>query len=256
MAVGILVLVVIINFCVKLLLTLGTVNLCGCSITPVRLLTGAAITALHGGLCLCFPASIANQWWFRLLAHGMVCMAAFGVSWDGLRQGGVFTLLCLAMTGLLQEHRLRSIGSALLAAAGILLLCRSVGSTTQERDLLSVTLRHRGKEVRIQVLRDTGNRMCDPITGERILIIGPDAAFALTGLTKAALRDPVRTMEGAACPGLRLFPYSSVGNPDSLMLGMRISEASWKGYTGSVLVAFAPGGLDGKEGFDGLLGGQ
>ena len=55
--------------------------------------------------------------------------------------------------------------------------------------------------------------------------------------------------------GLRLIPYSCVGNSSAMMLAMRMQDVTVGKRKGSALVAFAPGGLDGKSGFDALTGG-
>jgi hypothetical protein len=104
-------------------------------------------------------------------------------------------------------------------------------------------------------LRDTGNGLQDPITGESVLVIGPEAAANLLGLTQSQLQNPVETLKQRTVPGLRLIPYRSVGQPGGMLLGLRIKEVTVGDRRGSVLVAFAPARIGGNEGYQALTGG-
>ena len=104
--------------------------------------------------------------------------------------------------------------------------------------------------MRLTALRDTGNSLRDPITGKPVLIVGADIAEKLTGLSPAALRDPVRTM--GSLPGLRLIPYRTVGNT-GFLLALRIPSVKIGNRQGSALVAFSPHILG--SGYQALTGG-
>ena len=135
----------------------------------------------------------------------------------------------------------------LLGAAGIGFACLAIG---KGRDLIPVELTYGAQTVRLTALRDTGNSLRDPITGKPVLIVGADIAEKLTGLSPAALRDPVRTM--GSLPGLRLIPYRTVGNT-GFLLALRIPSVKIGNRQGSALVAFSPHILG--SGYQALTGG-
>lgn len=124
--------------------------------------------------------------------------------------------------------------SMLLGAAGIAFACMVIG---KENKFVPVELTYAGRTVTLTALRDTGNMLRDPITGEQVLIIGADAAQKLTGLTEAALRDPVGTM--GRLPGLRLIPYQTVGNA-GFLLALPMQSVKLGNQRVNTLVALSP----------------
>ena len=118
---------------------------------------------------------------------------------------------------------------------------------------MTVLLR-RGEQLRtILALRDTGNSLRDPITGESVLIIGPEAARQLTGLSSAQLRDPVSAI--GSLPGLRLLPYRAVGKEGGMLLALRLQKVMIGSWQGTKTVAFAPEGLGENSEYQALTGG-
>ena len=124
--------------------------------------------------------------------------------------------------------------ASLLGIGGVAAVCILVG---KENDLIPVELSYMGKTFHITALRDTGNQLRDPITGRQVLIVGADIAGKLTGLTPAALGDPVNTM--GSIPGLRLIPYQTVGNT-GFLLAMKLKDVKVGNRQGSAVVAFSP----------------
>ena len=104
-------------------------------------------------------------------------------------------------------------------------------------------------------LRDTGNNLRDPITGEQVLVAGADVAMELLGWTRDQIVHPVETMARGTIPGLRLIPYRAVGQSGSLLPALRFHGARVGGSTGDVLVAFAPEELGRGEAYRMLTGG-
>ena len=101
-------------------------------------------------------------------------------------------------------------------------------------------IRHGEKSVQLIALRDTGNTLKDPITGQQVLVIGEEAARTLTGLTAAQLRTPLETVAKRQVPGLRLIPYRAVGQPGGMLLAMRFSDVKIGNRKTSALIALAP----------------
>jgi stage II sporulation protein GA (sporulation sigma-E factor processing peptidase) len=108
----------------------------------------------------------------------------------------------------------------------------------------------------ILALRDTGNTLRDPVSGEPVLVAGPSVAENMLGLSKEELSTPAETMVSSNIKGLRLIPYRTVGQRDGLLLAIRIPCAKVGLRKGSVMVAFSPTVLDPDGRYHALAGGK
>ena len=93
------------------------------------------------------------------------------------------------------------------------------------------------------------------MTGERVLIAGPEAGWKLAGLSREALADPVGTVAAGTVSGLRLIPYQAVGTGQGFMVALHCDSVKIGGCAGSNLVAFSPQSFPGGE-YQALTGGQ
>lgn len=246
-------LVVGLNFLVDFLLLLGTDHLAGFPGNWKRLLAASALGAVYGGACLLPGFRFLGGILWRLISLALMCTMAFG--WGAWKRWGVFLILTMALGGLAFQLQRGGQPILILAAVGLLLLCRvAFGGQVGGREYIPVEISSGEKTLRLLALRDTGNQLRDPITGERVMVIGPEAAGDLTGLTRQELEDPMGTLTARAVPGLRLIPYHSVGNDRGMLLGMRFPKVTVNGRTCSGIVAFAPKGMDGGV-YQALIGG-
>lgn len=214
---------------VDVLLLFAAGRLLGGREHPLRILAGGLLGMLFAGLS-CLPGLdfLAQMPW-RLCALALSALLAFGAS---LPKIVLFLLLQLSLSGITGSRQ--EMISVLLGAAGMVFACLAVG---KGRNLIPVELNYGGQTLRITALRDTGNTLRDPITGKPVLIVGADIAQKLTGLSIAALQDPVRTLE--AHPGLRLIPYRTVGNT-GFLLALWIPNVKIGNRQGGAVVAFSP----------------
>ena len=113
---------------------------------------------------------------------------------------------------------------------------------------------YKDQHYKICALRDTGNQLKDPLTGNSVLIVGSDVAQAMTGLTVDQLRNPVESL--SLIPGLRLIPYKTVGQAGAFLLAMRIGKVKIGTWQGSAVVAFSPVQLSAKGTYQALTGGN
>lgn len=236
-------LVMLLNFGVDLLLLCGTNQLAGHPSDFRRILPAAALGAVYSGGCLYsgFPFLGALPWRFASLL--LMSVIAFGTDMSAWKRCGLFSLMCMSVGGAAVSAGKGSLLPMLLAVGGVWVLsCLAFGQGGER--YVSVSILTDTSTLTIRALRDTGNTLCDPITGESVLVIGPDAAGELTGLTREELRDPLQTMSGKAVSGLRLIPYHSVGNPGGLMLAKRFPKVQVGSTVRSRLVGFAPYGLE------------
>ena len=109
--------------------------------------------------------------------------------------------------------------------------------------------------MRVIALKDTGNMLHDPLSGEQVLVAGADVAEKLLGLTVNQLLNPIETLALKPIPGLRLIPYHAVGQTGSMLLAVRIQNAQIGRKKANPLVAFAPEVIARGEMYQMLTGG-
>lgn len=248
-------LVVILNFVVDFLLLLGTNRLSGFPAAARRAAAAAALGALYSGVCMLPRLRFLGGLVWRIVSLAGMAVIAFGWGKSAWKRSGVFVILSMALGGVAVSVGKGYFMSLVLAAVGVWLLCRvAFGGQVGGREYVPVELTHEGKTVSIIALKDSGNTLRDPITGEPVLVISGDVAQRLTGLTQSQLRAPLDTVMRCSIPGLRLIPYRSVGQSGSMLLAMRFEEVKIGSKEQSAIVAFAPDGL-GRQMYQALTGG-
>lgn len=247
--------VMMLNFLVDLLLLLAADRLMGFPASPGRAAMAAGLGAVYSGLCL-LPgfAFLAGALW-RLVFLGLMAAVAFGWSRSTLARAGVFLVLSMALGGIALGFGSTDMAVLILAAAGLWLLCRYALRPVGKQTYVPVKLSYGGREVSLLALRDTGNTLRDPLTGEQVLVAGADVAEELLGLTEAQLQHPVETLARGGLPGLRLVPYRAVGQPGGMLLALRLPGAVIGKNRRDPVVAFAPQALGRGEVYRMLTGG-
>lgn len=235
------------NFLVDLCLLLGVNRLAG---HPPGLKRAAAAAALGGGYagaCL-LPglAFLANGLW-RAVSLGLMGWTAFGPGRSGWQRSVLFVLLSMALGGLALSLDAGRMGLPL--CAGALALLARMGLRGRGREFVTVTVTYAGRTVSALALRDTGNTLRDPITGEAVTVLSPVLGEKL-GIPAEVLRDPA----GVMLPGLRLIPARTVGG-GGLLAAVRCEQVTVGGRSGGRLVAFARENFGNGE-YQALTGGS
>lgn len=248
--------VALLNFFVDLLLLLCTNRLCGCSPGWGRLTLSAAVGGAHSAACMLTGFSFLGNTLWRIVFLGIMGWIAFGTNKCAVRRTIIFLMLCMALGGVVQGFETKGAIPLLLSAAGI--CCLSFlgfrdrpGSTKY----VPVEVFYGEKCLRFTALYDSGNTLTDPVSGKPVLVVGADVAHQLMNLTQEQLRNPVSTIRSAQIPGLRLIPYTSVGQPVGMLLGRCFKQVRIGKWKGSSLVAFAPDGLCSDGQYQALTGG-
>lgn len=250
-------LVMLLNFLVDFLLILGTNKLSGFSPEPKRAAAGALLGAVYSGLCLMPGLRFLGALPWGMAVLGGMAVVAFGMNRTAVKRGGVFLLLSMALGGVALSFGRGHWGSVLLGAVGIWLLCHAAfGDSAGCREYIPLELAYGGNTLHLTALRDSGNSLRDPITGEQVLVLSAQAAGHLTGLTQEQLRRPLETLVCRPLPGLRLIPYRAVGTDSGFLLGLRFENVRIGKKRCSAVAAFAPDGLDREDGFQALAGGM
>ena len=244
------------NFAVDFLLLLGTNSLAGFPPGIRRNLWASALGAVYAAGCL-LPGTdfLGNSFW-RLVFLALRGAVAFGLGMDAWKRTGIFILLSMALGGMALGLNQRGIPALLLAAAGVWWLSRmAFGNRIGGREYVEVTVREGERTASAVALRDTGNTLSDPITGEQVLILGPEAAKKLLGLEEAELLAPLEAMLSHPGKGYRLIPYRAVGRGGSMLLAKKFSQIQIGDVQRSGIVAFAPERIGVGQMYQALVGG-
>lgn len=228
------------NFLVDYLLLVASQRLSGHTGYGKRLLAAAAVGAVYSGGC-CLPGFrfLGGLHW-RIISLALICVIAFGWNKGTWRRGGIFLLLTMALGGLAIQLERGNILSLAAASAGLwLLTAASFGGRVGGRSFLPLEISDGEKTLRLTALIDSGNTLRDPVSGEEVLVVGPEAAARLTGLSREQLSSPMDTLSVRQIPGLRLIPYRAVGG-SGMLLAKRFPCVRLGDRRGSALVAFAP----------------
>ena len=249
-------LVAIINFFVDYLLILATDRLSGHAHrfqqAALAALLGAAGTV--GGLLPGFHFLTGTIW--RLVCIGLMSLIAFGWERSTLRRGVLFFFLSMAMGGVALGLGNGSIGTVLIAAALIVILCRfGFGGKPGQQQYVPVTISHHGKCVQLTALLDTGNTLRDPVTGQPVLVVDAEIGEKLLSLTEDQLQHPLETIASRKIRGLRLIPYSAVGQDSGMLIGLRTEQLLINGNQENMIVAFAPQRIGRGQVYQALAGG-
>ncbi len=245
---------IILNFFVDFFLLLGTNRLAGYPPGPRRAALAAALGALYSGACLLPGFSFLGNLLWRTVCLGFMGFIAFGFHKSAIRRCILFYLLSMALGGVALGLEAGNALTLIAAAGGVGLLCFFGFRGKLGKTFLPVELTYGDKTLSLTALRDTGNSLRDPLTGQSVLIIGPEPAQKLTGLTPQQLKDPASAID--ALPGLCLVPYRAVGKQGGLLLALRLKDVKIGPNTGKCTVAFAPEGLGGNGEYDALTGGS
>ena len=246
-----------ISFGVDLLLLLGTNRLTGCSGNKKRLMAAALFGALYSGVCMLPDFRFLGNLLWRMVSLALTGSIAYG--WDRMaaRRCAAFALLSLALGGLAAAMGRSDLKAVPLAAVGLWCLCRlSVCPPTGNRVYIPLEIQHKGRKIKLLALQDTGNTLRDPVTGNPVLVINPEAAYQLTGLTVKQLRSPLETLIKNPVAGLRLIPFRTVGQCSGMMLAMVPESLSVNGRKSSSVVAFAPENFGESGVWQALAGGM
>lgn len=247
-------LLIILNFLVDFCLLVGTNRLAGYPNGTKKCLLAGALGGLYAGACV-VPGFhfLGNEIW-RLVSLVLIGSIAFGWNRSGLQRGAVFLILSLALGGIAAGMNGKSFLGLVTAGGLIWLLCR-MGFRGGQKEYVPIELAWDDKRMSLIALRDTGNNLRDPITGEQVLVAGADVGEKLLGLTSHQLAHPVETVASGVIPGMRLIPYTAVGQPGGILLAVRFQGAKIGNTYGNPLVAFAPEVLARGEVYQMLAGG-
>ncbi len=266
--------VFVLNLCVNYLLLRGTARLGASAVRRRRLLLAAGAGAAYAVAVYLPGCGFLQSLPVKLLCGVGMLLAAFGAKKSTLRLTAVFAALSLVLCGAvyaveLMKHgtvRIRgetlfypvTFGSVVLTAGAVYAACRLLlpRLTHAADSVVPVTLVLRGRRVHLSALRDTGNTLCDPVSGESVLVAEWRSAKGLLpfDLRAEEFQSPAALALKLKDYHPRLIPYRAVGTASGLLLALPCTiEIGKQCKTG--LVAFSPSPLSDGGGYEALTGG-
>ncbi len=247
--------VMVLNFVIDWFLLMAAGRLCGYPAGMGRSALGGLIGCLYGGACILPGFRFLGNFLWRVVFLLLMGAAAYGLGVSAFRRSLVFTFLSMALGGIALGVG-RGGAAGLMASAALLFLLCALGFREKLGSVcyIPVELEWGDKRMKLTALQDTGNTLRDPVTGQQVLVVAPDVAHKITGLTAEQLQTPVETI--GLIPGLRLIPYHTVGQPEGMMLAMKLPNVKIGSWQGSRVVAFSPNGLSTDGTYQALTGGN
>ena len=245
--------VMLLNFLVDLLLILGTNRMTGHPAAVGRASVAAALGGLYSAVCLLPGFRFLGNLLWRTVSLSAMAGIAFGWSRNGLKRGAFLALLSMAMGGMATGFGTGRLVSVIFAGGILFLFCLLWGGQGAPARFADMEIRLGQKVCRGTALRDTGNLLRDPVTGQAVTVAGSRIAREILALTPEELKDPVSLLSSRKVPGLRLIPYRAVGS-GGMLAAVKADEVLIGGRKVGTLVAFSPE-ITGRDGFEALTGG-
>ena len=268
-----------VNTLINYLLLRGSAALGGCPVKLWRLAAAAVLGGLYAVAAVLPGLEGLQGLMFQGVCAGIMLLTAFGWKRNTVKQGLFFFGLSFAFSGVvlltvqLAEPDFLLLGGrayyavstpALLLLAGLsygmAAVVLSGCGTHTGGDIVPLTLSLEGRSVRLRALRDTGNTLRDPVTGQPVLIVSREVMGQLLPAAGGdQLPDPASLLTELSWqyPKLRfrLVPYRAVGVETGLLPAVRCGMA-WKKKTCTVLTAFSPTQVSVDGRFEALWGGE
>ena len=249
--------VFLLNFLVDFFLILGTNRLTGFPPDLKRTALGALLGGLYGSLCLIPSLRFLGSLLWRIVFFSLISLTAFRWNVGALNRGSILFLLSMALGGIAAGTGIRNIGALCLCALLVAMLCEiGFRGNGIGRMYIPVELNWQGRQVKVMALKDTGNVLRDPLTGEQILVCGADVGEELLGVPESLFSNPALLLASCKLSGIRLVPYHAVGQPHGLMVALRLKNVKIGAVQRSPLVAFAPERIGSRGSYRMLTGGM
>lgn len=272
--------VLLLNGALDYLLLAACGSVTAAPLRRTRLLLAALLGGVYAMASLLPGLELLGRQPMPLLFAAALCLVAFGPGRGLLRQSAVLILLAAAFSGVVlaltevfsapaalvgrRVYYPVSLGALVLTAGGAWGIFRwGLGRLSRQGGgIAQVTIVLAGRRAALTAMRDTGNTLRDPISGQAVLVADGRLLERLLPELHAGpeeLRRPAALVERTErlYPALRprLLPYQAVGVDRGMLLCLRPEEVQIEGKREAMLVAFSPSPVSGGDGYEALLGG-
>ena len=246
----------ILNFIIDYLLLLAAGKICALPLKRWRMLSGAAWGGIYAVMAAVWPDYFA-MWTVKLFSGALAVAIAYGglgrfprvtaafFAVSAAFGGAVYAALGMAGQGrggifIPVNMRVLALSFAVCYAV-ISLVFRHMGKRA-ERTLVKLRIELHGRVLELPALEDTGNELCDPISGERVIILDGIAAEELLGEKIPEENTEAILKLGDMGIKARLLSFSSLGG-DGLLVCFRADRILANAKETQALVGIGPKGL-------------
>lgn len=221
----------LLNLVIDYLLLSCTAAVCGLSTKRQRYLSGALIGAAYSVAVYIPGWRVLSSPVMKLVSALFMALAAYGGEKSVLRCTLTFLAVsaafggfayCITLTGKRPAFDMRTLILSFSLCYALLMLVFKFKAAHSERGFAEVEIELGERRVHFRAMLDTGNELCDPISGQRVMVVCPHAVKGLfPENTELPFADAVAFLEKAGkLPMLegrvRLIPYSAVGSSGML----------------------------------------
>lgn len=244
----------VLNFIIDYLILIASARICGIFMRRLRYALSAAVGALYAVLSVLPDGDILSGFPLKLVCGAVMALIAFYGEKKLLRCTLIFFAVSALFGGAIWAISMQSDGTLYLPLSfGTLLLSFVLiytvlslifrrSAVSRAKRISKVRIVHFGKETVFFALHDSGNSLFDPISGAGVVIVSPETADELFGLT--CWSDPTEAALGIR--GLRLIPYSAVGTECGLMAAFKPEHMELDGKCrDDLVVAVSPVKING-----------
>lgn len=249
-------LVIMLNFLVDALLILAVSRYCGTPVVPWRAIAGGMVGGLYGGACMIPGFTFLGGALWRVIALVAIGCIAFGCKRTAVSKTLIFAVFNMTLGGMVVLLNAGNILAVILCAGAVAGMSVFVSKRNTGRKVASVELRKGDRYRKLFALRDTGNTLCDPLTGMQVLVAGANIAREMLGLDTQQLGRPDETITQLNIRGSRLVPYRTIENGAGMLLAVPMDSVLIDGVAANTLVAFSPVDIGKGEDYEALTGGN
>lgn len=236
----------LLNAIIDYLLLLSSAKVAGEPLVRWRFALGAVLGGLYAVGIFVFP--FLQSLFYKIILGLLIVLVAFGQSRRLLRQGLIFLALSFAFAGgilgislfggqglTFQEgvfYSSMDLKMVFLSAAFcymlVTVLFRNFARHSRlTGEIRSVTISLADKEIPLTALVDTGNTLCDPVTGTAVVVVEGQrlSPFFREEVSGSDLLQPTNFLEQRTelAGRMRLLPYQVVGM-QGLLLVVKVDE--------------------------------
>jgi len=219
------------NLVIDYLLLCCTAAVCGLSTKRLRYLSGALIGAAYSVAVYIPGWNFLSSPLIKLSSALFMALAAYGGEKNVLRCSLAFLAVsaafggfvyCITLTGNRPAFDMHTLILSFALCYALLTLIFRYRAAHCEKSFADVEIGLGGRKVKFRAMLDTGNELCDPISGMRVMVACPHAVKSLFPEGEALpFEDAVAFLEKTGnIPELsgrvRLIPYSAVGSSGML----------------------------------------
>lgn len=222
----------IVNFSMDFISLWAAATLMSSRRSALKMSAAAAIGAVYGVISVVIGLDGILMYISAAAVSVLMCAVAFGKcgSAVGLFKHSALIWGCGALLGGIMSAVINLSGSAYTAAgnktgspaaliaaatAALLYITVRLMRSAKKRRSVSVTVSYKNASVTFSALCDSGNLLCDPISGDPVIAVSAETVKRLTGIKicNALTKKDTEALSDLRLP-FRIIPHSSAGGSD------------------------------------------